>query len=135
MILNFPNRVTFAPTNIISVILRLSYFPRDWKEAIVCAIPKGGANLAFPSSYRPISLLSGLSKVAERVILKRLNTYLNDNNIIVPEQFGFRLEHSTTHQLIRVIHYVADGVKSKLYVGALFLDVAKAYEMMASYAI
>lgn len=126
MLKNLPTFTIFYLTALINGILHHHYFLPAWKEE--GAIPKAGADLALPQSYRPISLLSGLSKVVERVVQRRLNTHFNENNTIITEQFGFRPKHSTTHQLLCVIDFAAEGLKNNLHVGALFLDVAKAYD-------
>ena len=47
------------------------------------------------SNYRPISLLTSFSKIIEKIIFKRLYNYLNDNNILVGDQYGFREKLST----------------------------------------
>lgn len=127
MLKNCPFNIIFYITKVINEILKRGYFPHTWKTAVVCAIPKQG-DLTFPENYRPISLLSCLSKIAERVILSQLNAHIDANNIIIPEQFGFRPNHSTTQQLLRVVEFIADGTQQKLATGILFLDVAKAFD-------
>ncbi|GBL92463.1 RNA-directed DNA polymerase from mobile element jockey [Araneus ventricosus] len=104
------------------------YFPQCWKTAVVVPIPKPDQDLNLPQNYRPISLLSSLSKVYEFVLLKRLNQFLNNNHIIISEQFGFRKNLSTSHQLLRVTELIFDGFAKSETTGALFLDVAKAFD-------
>ena len=55
------------------------------------------------SNYRPISLLSNIEKILEKLMYKRLYTFLNNNNIICNLQFGFRQQHSTSHALINIL--------------------------------
>jgi hypothetical protein len=128
---NFPPNILIYLTAIINGILKLSYFPANWKTSVVCPIPKPGANLTIPESYRPISLLSSLSKIAEHVILNRLKLFIDSNNIILPEQFGFREKHSTTHQLLRVVELASEGLQTKTPTGAIFLDIAKAFDRIS----
>ena len=78
--------------------LALAHFPTKWKNAKVTPILKPEKNPAEASSYRPISLLSSISKLFERIILNRMITHINENSIFANEQFGFRHGHSTTHQ-------------------------------------
>ncbi len=87
----------------------MSYFPKSWKHALIIPIPKPGKDHSDPSNYRPISMLSSISKVFERVILKRLNAFISSANIIPNHQFGFRAQHSTSQQLKRVIQHVKNG--------------------------
>ncbi|GFT95535.1 RNA-directed DNA polymerase from mobile element jockey [Trichonephila clavipes] len=60
-------------------------------------ILKPDKNSALAESYRPISLLPVLSKLAEKVILARLNDHLERENILIPEQHGFRPRVSPPH--------------------------------------
>ena len=52
------------------------------------------------SNYRPISLLSNIEEILEKVMYKRLYTFLNNNNISYNLQFGFRQQYSTSYALI-----------------------------------
>ncbi|GFT46861.1 probable RNA-directed DNA polymerase from transposon X-element [Trichonephila clavipes] len=76
MIKKLPKQTIFKITNIVNNMLTLRYFPKSWKTAVVVPILKPGKNSALAESYRPISLLPVLSKLAEKIILARLNDYL-----------------------------------------------------------
>ena len=80
-------------------ILKVSTFPTRLKYAIVKRLLKKGdkENLA---NYRPISLLTSLSKAFERIIYDRLLKHIETNNILAVEQFGFRTSSSTEKPLI-----------------------------------
>ncbi|GFT87132.1 putative RNA-directed DNA polymerase from transposon BS [Trichonephila clavipes] len=95
-------------------MLTLRYFPMSWKTAVVIPILKPDKNSALAESYRPISLLPVLSKLAEKVILARLNDHLERENILIPEQHGFRPRLSTSHQLLRVVEFIKEGNKTKM---------------------
>ncbi|GFV50517.1 probable RNA-directed DNA polymerase from transposon X-element [Trichonephila clavipes] len=90
MIKNLPLITVFQITNIINNMFKLRYFPNAWKTAVVIPILKPGENPKLADSHRPISLLPILSKLAEKIISARLNNYLERNNILTPEQHGFR---------------------------------------------
>ncbi|GFY79056.1 probable RNA-directed DNA polymerase from transposon X-element, partial [Trichonephila inaurata madagascariensis] len=79
-------------------------------------------------SYRPISLLPVLSKIAEKVIQARLNDFLEKENILIPEQHGFRPRLSTTHQLLRVVEFIKEGNNNNQCTAAVFLDIQKAFD-------
>ena len=70
VIKHFPRRAIIMITQIINAILRLGHFPTAWKVAKIIPIPKSGKNPTLLSSYRPISQLPHLSKIAEKVIKK-----------------------------------------------------------------
>ncbi|GBN78160.1 RNA-directed DNA polymerase from mobile element jockey [Araneus ventricosus] len=128
MIKNLPLHTILTITTIIHKIMTLGHFPTRWKTATVVPILKPGKDPTDTTSYRPISLLPSLSKIAEHLILKRLNNYLKENNVLCPEQFGFRQKLSTSHQLIRVVEYVTEGFTNKQKTGAVFLDIQKAFD-------
>ncbi|GFU81831.1 RNA-directed DNA polymerase from mobile element jockey [Trichonephila clavipes] len=83
---------------------------------------------ALPSNYRPISLLSCLSKGYEFVLLQRLNQHCAAFNFIIPQQCGFRPKCSTVHQLLRVAELIHSGFAKHEATGILFLDIAKAFD-------
>lgn len=113
---------------IFNASLRLQHFPSPWKRAKVIVFPKVGKNLRDPANYRPISLLSSLSKLLEKVILTRLCGHATSTNLLINEQFGFRQQHSTTHQLLRMVDKITNGYNTNRATGVVFLDVAKAFD-------
>ncbi|KAG5674277.1 hypothetical protein PVAND_004257 [Polypedilum vanderplanki] len=72
LIKKLPRRSIIHLVNIVNACLQLNYFPNKWKFAKVIPIPKPGKVKSNPTSYRPISLLSSLSIILEKVILVRL---------------------------------------------------------------
>ena len=106
-------------------------FPDSWKNADVIGIHKPGKKSTEPSSYRPISLLSSLGKIYERLLLNRLWSIVKSKNLIPDEQFGFRARHSCTHQVHRITEHILASFNTKpkpLTTLAVFLDVAKAFD-------
>ncbi|GFX74944.1 RNA-directed DNA polymerase from mobile element jockey [Trichonephila clavipes] len=81
-----------------------------------------------PQNYRPISLLSSLSKAYEFVLLNRLNQHCITRNIIIPEQHGFVTQCSTVTQLLRVTELIHHGFQNNQATGMLFVDIAKAFD-------
>ena len=75
-------------------------FPSVLKAAKVVPAFKKDSNLDY-SNYRPISLLSNIKKILEKLMYKRLYTFLNNNNIIYNVQF-FRQQYSISHVLINI---------------------------------
>lgn len=118
----------FFLTLIINCCLLLSYFPQKWKHAKVVAIKKPNKPPSQPTSYRPISLLSSISKILERVILTRLTEHLTLNNIIPYQQHGFRPGRSTTTLLHDVTNKIRQAKDSKQSTGMILLDAEKAFD-------
>ena len=85
--------------------------PSPWRIAEIVAIPKKGKPLTEPSSYRPISLLSCVGKLAERLVQQRLQHWLEAAGKINPNQAGFRRGHSTLDQLARVTQSIFDALE------------------------
>ncbi|GBP89043.1 Probable RNA-directed DNA polymerase from transposon BS [Eumeta japonica] len=124
----FPLTLLSLLVTIFNACLKNSYFPPVWKEAEVIGIPKPGKPRNLPASYRPISLLSGLGKVYEKILKTRLSEYLFGKGLIINEQFGFRPNHSCPQQALRLVEYITEGFKTKKRTVAVFFDVAKAFD-------
>ncbi|GFT88181.1 RNA-directed DNA polymerase from mobile element jockey [Trichonephila clavipes] len=128
MVKNFPIKIIMILTYLINKILFLRHFPNNWKNATVFPIKKPNKNAHFPDSYRPISLLSILSKITEYVILNRLKSFTNDNNFINPNQYGFTRNLSTYHPLLGLTEKITAGFQRGRSTGAVFLDIQKAFD-------
>ena len=113
---------------IFNATLRLEYIPSSWKMAEVIMIPKAGKPPEQPASYRPISLLSIIGKLFERLYLKRLMPLIEERKLIPDHQFGFRQKHSTIEQIHKVVDVIEKALENKKVVSAVFLDVAQAFD-------
>ena len=106
---NIPYRILFLLKNGIlkqlADFFNLSFmtgvFPSVLKATKVVPVFKKDSKLDY-SNYRPISLLSNIEKILEKLMYKRLYTFLNNNNIIYNLQFGFRQQYYTSHALIKI---------------------------------
>ena len=106
----------------------LGYFPSAWKIAKVIPVLKPGKDPSVPKSYRPISLLSALSKLFEKSIQSRVLTFANDNGVFLEEQFGFRKGRSTIHQLTRVTNIIRRNKSVSKTTAMALLDIEKAFD-------
>ncbi|GFY08635.1 probable RNA-directed DNA polymerase from transposon X-element [Trichonephila clavipes] len=125
---NFTLKAILILTILINKILKHNYFPKIWKEAIIFPILKPGKSKNNPASYRPISLLSTLSKITESIILTRLKNIININKTINPNQYGFTNKLSTLHPLLNLTEAISEGFQRKKSTGAVFLDIQKAFD-------
>lgn len=121
-----PKNFILALTKIYNSCLKYSYFPTAWKKAVIINILKPGKDPAKTTSYRPIALLSSLSKIFERIILVNLQHSLT--NKIRPEQSAFRREHSTTQQLVNLVDQIAVNMNNRKHTASVFIDVEKAFD-------
>ena len=94
--------------------LREGIFPDMWKQGNLVPIFKKG-DKSIPANYRPVSLLSNLGKVLERIIFKHVYNHLYSNNLLYKYQSGFRPGHSTTFQLIDIFHHICQSFDAKQY--------------------
>lgn len=123
-----PNVAIKFITQLFNAVINREYYPRQWKVAQIILILKPGKPAELATSYRPISLLPVLSKVFERVFLKRLNKVIKNRSLIPTHQFGFRTQHSTVEQINRVYQYARDALERKEYCTAAFLDITQAFD-------
>lgn len=124
-----PDVAIIRMCDIFNACFRCGYFPDQWKIAKIVPIPKPGQNHDAPGNYRPISLLNTMSKLFERIIQERMLRHIDENDLLLPEQFGFRRQHSTTHQLLRVIKHIrVNAAKRRKSTGMVLLDVEKAFD-------
>lgn len=114
--------------NIINAMFRLKHFPHIWKEGRVLLFPKPKKDLSDPGNYRPITLLDTMSKIAEKILSKRLSHNLKTLNVLRNEQCGFRPKHSATAQLMRHVENISRGFNENRSTAALYLDIKQAFD-------
>ena len=119
--------ITPAITSIFNKSLEQSKVPVDWKISYVTPIPKSG-DLSLVSNYRPISLLSLISKILERIIHNKISHFLYSNNLLSNCQFGFRPQSSTQEALLSVTNSWHQMLTKHHQVVTIFFDVRKAFD-------
>ena len=102
-------------------------YPEQWSKEIKLPFLKPGKDPNLPSSYRPISLTSCICKLFERMVNHRLMWFLENNNILCPEQSGFRKHRSTIDALTQLTSHIEKEFKEKKHTVAVFFDLEKAY--------
>ena len=94
----------------LAILFQISFeqckFPTSWKLSHVPPIFKGKGKRSDPENYRPISLTSPFLKIMERVIVEKLNSHLELNNLISDHQHGFRKNCYTVSQLVVIHDYI-----------------------------
>ena len=111
-----------------TISLKLGFIPDIWKVAVLCMLIKPDKLPLQTISYRPISLLSAIMKLFERVIEKRLRKHLEDNGFFSKYQSGFRKSKSTNDHLFRLSQTIMESFNRGEHVIATFLDVEKAFD-------
>lgn len=125
---NLENKAIVQLNYIFNSCIRKQYFPESWKNSIIRAIKKPGKDPTKPENYRPIALTSNIGKILERIIYKKLYNFLEDENKLIPEQFGFRRNHSTDLQTARIVEEAMINNNTKKTTALALLDLEKAYD-------
>ena len=107
--------------------LFLEVFPSIWKKANVCPIYKKAEDYLTPN-YRPVSLLSILAKVFERVVFRYLFKHFQDNFLLSIWQSGFLPGASTVTQLVEMYNAFCQAVSDGKEIRITFLDISKAFD-------
>ena len=114
-------------TAIVNKSLAEGVFPSLLKTATVCPIYKKNDRNQC-ANYRPISLLSNLSKIFERAMYNRIELFLDEFNLIYPKQYGFRKKYSTNHALISIVEQIKNNLDNKTFSCGVFVDLEKAFD-------
>ena len=103
--------------------------PNLLKDAIVIPIHKGGLK-SDVKNYRPVSLISQILKILEKVLCVKIVTHLEDNNILNKNQHGFRKFRSCLSQLIEHYDNIIEAVSAGNNVDVIYLDYSKAFDVV-----
>ncbi|OWF53445.1 RNA-directed DNA polymerase from transposon BS [Mizuhopecten yessoensis] len=115
------------PLTVFNMSLRISIFPEYLKQAIVLQFFKKG-DRHLVSNYRPISLLSCVSKIFERVVFRYVHNYFVDNSLFYTFQSGLMANHSTVHQLIEIYHTICHSFEEKKHACLIVCDISKPFD-------
>ena len=102
-------------------------FPSKLKSAKVLSIFRNRDPESMPN-YRPISLLPIFSNIFEKLMYKRLYSFVACNRILYPLQFGFQENDSIDHALISMTETIRNSLDNKRYGCGVFIDPRKAFE-------
>ena len=114
-------------THILNLSFSEGYFPNELKIAKVIPIYKSG-DADLVSNYRPVSVLSAISKIFERLVYSRLATFIDQNNLLYSSQYGFRKGHSTYMAALKFTDDIAFNLDNGISTVALFIDLSKAFD-------
>ena len=114
---------------LVNCSFKLGVFPSILITAIVTPVFKKDDRRIF-GNYRPISLLSILSKVFERLFQSRLSAFLSITNFLSPSQFGFRNGHTTIDAIAKLVADTLLGFDNGRFTVAVLLDVSKAFDSL-----
>ena len=113
--------------HIFNCSLQSAGFPVNWKSAKVVPLFKGG-DKEDVSNYRPVSLLPLPGKLLEKIVHKRITTFLEENEFLTKNQGGFRKGHSTTSTIADLTDDLFDNINLGKTTLASFIDLRKAFD-------
>ena len=116
-----------ALAKIFNLSIKTGIYPSNLKIAKVIPIFKKGDQTSI-NNYRPISILSPINKIFEKVLYARLIKYIDKSNILYKFQYGFRKKHSTEHALIELIDQIRLSSSNNQMTCGIFIDLSKAFD-------
>jgi len=101
-------------THILNLSICQNKVPVEFKQAKMFPLFKKGSRLDC-NNYRPVSILSSLSKILEKILFDQIEEYISNFNILYEFQSGFRKLHSTETTILYLTDYIKKGIdKGKL---------------------
>jgi hypothetical protein len=128
MIKFISNEIAAPLSHIFNLSLSQGIFPEKLKNCRVIPIFKSGDNLNV-DNYRPISLLSSISKILEKIVAEKLISHLISNDLLYNHQYGFLPNKSTEQNLLHIVNYITEALNDGMYCLGVFLDLRKAFDV------
>ena len=121
--------ISRALSIIINQSLCSGIFPNNLKLAKVIPLYKKEDQMVFGNNW-PISLLSSISKIFEKVAFKQISEYFTCNNLLFNSQYGFRENHSTELAALEFVDRIKLEMDRKKIPFSIFLDLSKAFDTL-----
>lgn len=107
--------------------LETGIFPKILKLGLIKPLYKSGDKLERVN-YRPLSLISNVAKILEKIIKIRIVKFLNKHKVISDKQYGFREGKSTDDAIFALTTYIYDALDKKKATLCIFVDLSKAFD-------
>lgn len=116
-------------TKIVNTSLSSASMPQSLKSATVTPLlKKPSLNGEDLKNYRPVSNLPYLSKLIEKIVVKRLNIHMGQHHLHEYYQSAYRMYHSTETALLRVHNDILRAIDKKMCVFLVLLDQSAAFD-------
>ena len=104
-------------------------FPGNLKHASITPVFKRGSPYSI-QNYRPISIVSNISKIFESIMHKRLSKFFASQGLLSEYQFGFRKERNTEMAIFTLVDRVIPAIRFKQYAICVFLDFSACFDTL-----
>ena len=126
LIKQISTQIAVPLAHVFNLSLTSGIFPSKLKTSRTVPIHKAGRH-DLCDNYRPISLLSTLSKILEKMVSLQLVNHLDINNLLYKHQYGFQKNKSTEHHLLQLSNFVSNALNENRYCIGIFLDLKKSF--------
>ena len=123
--------ISIPLSNLINISFQKSIFPSNMKHALVRPIFKNKGHADDPQYYRPISVLTALSKIVERAAVNRLVKHLEETNKLYNSQHAYRQSHSTTTALVEITEFFHQELEKRNIPAIVATDLSKAFDSVS----
>lgn len=125
---NLPYNIYLFLAFIFTQCIKIGYFPKKYKKAIVIMLPKPKKDKSLVKNFRPVSLLSCVGKLLERIMKTRLINHFNKEELLNKYQYGFMPGKSTSEHIFRLSQDIHNSFKKNQFTIAAFLDIEGAFD-------
>ena len=116
-------------TSYFNRLIECNIYPQCLKISKVFPVFKAGSKSSV-ENYRPISMLSTINKIFEKTLYNQLIEFINGENILNPNQFGFRKQHNSEMALNMLLKHTTEKIELNHKVVVCFLDFSKAFDSL-----
>nr|CAI5832635.1 unnamed protein product [Callosobruchus analis] len=117
-------------TYLVNKIFQSGIYPSTFKIGVIKPIYRSGKKTEM-TNYRPITLISSLAKVFEKVLKSRIESFLEKNKILSENQFGFKKGVSTQDAILYLTNHIYESLDKKIPTVSVFIDLAKAFDTVS----
>lgn len=111
----------------INLIFEKNEIPQDWKSSSIVPVHKTGDKQIL-QNYRPIALINNFAKIFEKCLKNRVMNFLETNNTIYKNQYGFRPNLSTEDAIFNLTNEINTNLNANKKNLSVFIDLAKAFD-------
>ena len=121
------NVISGILADILNISISTGVYPSKLKMAKIIPIFKQDDD-TDANNYRPISLLSNFNRIFEKIVFKRMESFIEQKNLLTPSQYGFRKAHSTQHAILDIVNAIQTNMDNRVFSCGIFIDLKKAFD-------